>query len=167
MGKDDQGIFATRYAVVPRTLVFLFHKDKLLLIKGSPQKRIWANKYNALGGHIEKGEDALAAARRELFEESGLQTSTLYLCGTVLIETGQEKGVLLQVFWGEYEGGSLINSEEGELEWVNLSEINNYDIVEDLQLMISKILKTRQTNVPFSAHYSYDENDHLVIRYSD
>jgi 8-oxo-dGTP diphosphatase len=68
MPKSEQGVNQGRFSVIPRTLIFITHGDKILLIKGSPFKRLWANQYNGIGGHIEKGEDVLSAARRELRE---------------------------------------------------------------------------------------------------
>ena len=60
MPKQDQGIDVSlkrqRYAVIPRTLVFITRADCVLLLRGSAQKRIWANKYNGIGGHIERDE---------------------------------------------------------------------------------------------------------------
>ena len=72
MPSSEQGIDVKRFSVVPRSLIFLFNdQDQVLLIKGSPEKHIWADKYNGLGGHIEPGEDILEGALRELAEESG------------------------------------------------------------------------------------------------
>ena len=52
MPKSDQGIDVSlkhqRYTVIPRTLVFITRSDCVLLLRGSPQKRIWANQYNGI-----------------------------------------------------------------------------------------------------------------------
>ena len=64
----DQGVSSDRYQLIPRTLIFLTRGESVLLLKGAPNKRIWANRYNGVGGHIERGEDAHTAARRELLE---------------------------------------------------------------------------------------------------
>ena len=51
--------------LIPRTLIFLTCRDLVLLLKGAPHKRLWANRYNGIGGHIERGEDVLTAAQRD------------------------------------------------------------------------------------------------------
>ncbi len=75
MPASDQGVHNDRYQVIPRSLIFVRRGEQVLLLKGAAHKRLWANLYNGIGGHIERGEDALSAARRELAEESGLQVS--------------------------------------------------------------------------------------------
>jgi len=65
MLQSDQGITNDRYTIIPRTAIFLRRGDLVLLLKGAPTKRLWANKHNGLGGHLESGEDVLSAAKRE------------------------------------------------------------------------------------------------------
>jgi 8-oxo-dGTP diphosphatase len=72
MPGSDQVVSRDRYSLIPRCLIFLQRADEVLLFKGSPDKRLWPGRYNGVGGHIERGEDVLSAARRELLEETGL-----------------------------------------------------------------------------------------------
>ncbi len=111
-----------RYLLVPRTLIFLRQADSYLLIKGSATKRLWPNKYNGIGGHVDRGEDALGSAVRELLEETGLRAD-LWLCGTVIVDAG-DVGVGLYVFTGSPTGGTLRASAEGNPEWVPYARVS-------------------------------------------
>lgn len=163
MPKSDQGVFDGRYSIIPRTLIFVLRGDEVLMIKGAPSKRLWANLYNGIGGHIDRGEDALSAARRELYEETGLKDVPLVLAGTVVIDAGGQKGIGLFVFRGEYTQGSLRPSSEGQLEWVPSGALSNYPLVEDLSVLLPRILQMKPGDPPFSALYFYDEQDQLQI----
>ena len=167
MPKSEQGVTADRYSIIPRVLIFVTRPDAVLLIKGAPDKRLWANRYNGLGGHIERGEDALTAARRELLEETGLAGVALRLVGTVLIDAGiEQRGIGLFVYAGSYQGGALVESREGSLEWVPWDRLSEVPLVEDLPVMLEKIRALQPGDAPFSARYGYDEQDRLVITYT-
>jgi 8-oxo-dGTP diphosphatase len=167
MPKSDQGVLSGRYSLIPRTLTFIRKNDEVLLIKGAPYKRLWANKYNGVGGHVERGEDVLSSARREVLEETGLDVQTLRLAGTITIDTGEEAGILVFVYQGEYPGGEIVASREGSLEWIPLARLWEYPLVEDLPLLLGRIFAGEEGGKQFSGHYEYDETGRLVTHFID
>jgi len=166
MPVSDQGLSNDRYQLIPRTLIFLTRGESVLLLKGAPNKRIWANCYNGVGGHIERGEDLYSAARRELLEETGLTPDDLRLVGTVMIDTGENTGISLYVLKGSCSEGQPQPSEEGDLEWVPFNGILDKPLVEDLPLLLPRVLTQKESDPPFSARYFYDEHEKLVIEIS-
>jgi 8-oxo-dGTP diphosphatase len=163
--QSQQGITHARYTIIPRTAIFLRRGDSYLLLKGAPTKRLWANLYNGLGGHVERGEDVLASAKRELLEESGL-TADLWLCGTLMIDVG-ETGICLYFFSGECLDGEPQSSEEGLAEWIPFDKINELPVVEDLPVLLKKIHVMRRGDPPFCARSFYDAAGKLVVKFGE
>jgi 8-oxo-dGTP diphosphatase len=169
MPKQDQGIDVSlkrqRYTIIPRTLVFITRGDQVLLLRGSPQKRLWANKYNGLGGHIERDEDVYSAALREVREETGLEVEQLRLVGLINIDGDQPTGIMLFVFTATSRSGDPIPTEEGAPEWIDRDRLAQIDLVEDLPTILPRALDLPPTASPFFAHYHYDEQERLIIRF--
>jgi len=165
VGEAAQFAGTRRYQLVPRTAVFVRADGRYLLVKGAATKRIWPGMYNAIGGHVERGEDVLSSARRELLEEAGI-TADLWLCGIVIVDAG-DSGVGLYVYVGEQPRGIVHDSAEGTSRWLTLVEIRAEPSVEDLPYLLAKIDRWRAGDAPFSARSRYDEDGHLRIEFVD
>ena len=164
MARDDQKILPHRYQVTPRTLCFVTHDGDVLLLRGAPDKQLWPNKLNGVGGHLEAGEDVYQAARREIREETGLEIQDLHLRGVINIPVDrQDRGIMLFVFTATAASRSTHPSPEGTLEWVDPAQLSELPLVEDLPILLPRVLAMAPDEPPFFARYHYDEQDQLVI----
>lgn len=169
-GTREQG--RQRHLVVPRTLVFLTSTDpttgaeEVLLLQGAPTKRLWANLYNGIGGHIEANEDVYAAARREVSEEAGLAVESLTLRGVIHVNagadaTGPRPGVMIFVFRGQTGERTVAAGPEGALRWIPVNRIQEYPLVDDLYAVIPQVLG----GPFFYGHYSPQPDGALAYRF--
>jgi len=166
MGRSEQGVAASRgrWHVVPRTLSFVTCDGDVLLLKGAPDKRIWPSKYNGVGGHVERDEDILQAARREIREETGLEVRDLRLRGVVNVDAGDaQTGIVLFVFTARATTRQTVESSEGSLEWHPQDRLPHEDLVDDLATILPRALAMPDDAPPFFARYWYDAADHLQI----
>lgn len=110
--------------------------DRMLL-----QNRIkndWQG-YTLPGGHVEPGESFVDAVIREMKEETGLDIMNPRLVGVKQFPIKDGRYVVL-LFKAIEFSGTVISSDEGQMEWVEsnrLSEINTVDDFEDLMSVIN------------------------------
>ncbi len=110
------------------TLCYLKDGDKTLMLhRVKKQGDMHLGKWNGLGGKLENGETPEACAAREVLEESGLTVANPNLKGFITFPNfdGANDWYVFVYRYDEFEG-QLIDSPEGNLEWISnerLSEL--------------------------------------------
>jgi len=150
--------------VIPRVLCFITHGDDVLLLRGAPDKQLWANRYNGIGGHLEPGEDVYSAARREIQEEAGIPITELRLRGIITVAPeGDEPGVLLFVFTAQALSRDVRASAEGQPVWVARDQIGTLDVVEDVPVVLKWALDMKPDDPIFAARSFRDERGNIRL----
>ena len=108
-----------RIAHLNSTVCYLKKDNKVLMIKFSKK---WGNVYAPPGGKFERGESPLDCILREFKEETGLTLIKPKLQG---ISYWQDKteGIIFVYIAEDYQGKLIINSDEGNLEWIDLKDL--------------------------------------------
>ncbi len=131
---------AEKRQVYARTLCFVENGDDVLMLKGAPTKRLYANLYNGVGGHLEAGEDILTSMEREVREETGLEVADSRLRAVVNVDEAGKPGVVFFVFTARVSGRELRASVEGEVSWIPRHRLMTLDLVEDLRQLLPIVL---------------------------
>ena len=129
-------------------VIVIFDKNlnKTLMCKRT--KEPYMGMYNLVGGKIEKGNDGLNEAYRELFEETNIQKSDVdlvYFMNLSYIKWNKE----LEVYYGILNKDVSLIEEVNKLEWVpindNFFDMNKYagegnigHIIEEIKIDMNK-----------------------------
>lgn len=94
------------------------------------------------GGHVEPGESFIASAKREVFEETGLVIENVRLCGIKQFPYGDAACRYIVLFFKtETFSGELRSSDEGDVFFVQLDEIKNYQLSNGFESMLDVFLR--------------------------
>ncbi len=129
-------------------------KDKrtLMLYRNKKENDYHEGKWNGLGGKFEIGESPEDCAIREIKEEAGLTVKNLYMKGFItfpLFDGKDDWHVFLFVI-DEFDG-KLINSPEGELEWIDNDKLSEINLWEGDKIFIPWLFQDKF----FSAKFNY------------
>lgn len=76
---------------------------------------------NLVGGHIEKGEEHIHAAYRELFEETSLTREDITLTKLMTFDYPLD-GCYVEVYAGQLKEQRPVSGEENDLLWVDIKD---------------------------------------------
>ena len=97
-------------------------------------KKDWQG-YTLPGGHIEPDESFVDGVIREMKEETGLDIANPKLCGIKQFPIDGGRYIVL-LFKTEEFSGELVSSDEGQMEWIQRSDLDKINTVSDLKELI-------------------------------
>ena len=102
------------------TIIAVFDKEKEKVLVCRRRKNPYKGLLNFVGGKIEKEEDGLTAAYRELWEETGITDADIEL--THLMDFNYLVfDNWLEVYFGRLNKDFTVRGEENELLWIDIS----------------------------------------------
>jgi len=113
---------------------------------------IHEGKWNGLGGKFEAGETPEECVIREVLEESGLSVQNPRLRGLLMFPKFKGNDWYVFVFTASEFNGELIDSPEGELEWIPDEKILDLNLWESDHIFMPWIPEGRF----FSAKFEYE-----------
>ena len=105
------------------------------------------------GGHVEKYESFVSSVIREVYEETGLMIENPILCGTKQFQDKQDARYVVLFYKASRFSGELKSSDEGEVFWINRTELSNYPLAPDMEAMV-QVMESQQ----LSEFYYYQED---------
>jgi 8-oxo-dGTP diphosphatase len=140
------------------TLLFVLDKKAGKILLAMKKVRFGAGKYNGMGGHIEEGETPIAAAVREMFEESGIvvRQEEAVAMGQLhfSFEGKPDWERVVHVFVAEKWEGEPHESDEMAPEWFSVNSIPYEHMWIDDQYWLPRVLEGKKINAEF--HFNND-----------
>lgn len=127
-----------------------------MLYRNKKENDYHEGKWNGLGGKFELGESPEDCAIREIKEEAGLTVKNLIMKGFItfpLFDGKDDWHVFLFVI-DKFEG-DLIDSPEGELDWIDNDKLSEINLWEGDKIFIPWLFEDKF----FSAKFNYENGN--------
>lgn len=125
------------------TLCYIEKDDSYLMLhRVSKKNDINHDKWIGVGGHFEHGESPEDCLKREVMEETGLTLNSSQFRGIVTFVSDDDPAEYMCLFTSTDFSGDLIDCDEGKLEWVKISEIENLELWEGDKIFL-RLLKEK------------------------
>lgn len=108
------------------TLIYIEKESKYLMLHRTKKENDYnKDKWIGIGGHFEEGESPEECVRREVKEETGLDLRSQEYRGIVTFVSDNNFTEFMHIFWSGDFTGNLLECNEGDLEWVEKSRMND------------------------------------------
>ncbi len=130
----------------------------LMLHRVKKENDLNHDKWVGIGGKFEKGETPEDACLRESFEETGLTLKNLSYRGLVTFVSNEWGTEYMHLFHSNSFEGDLKECDEGNLEWVEKSEVYNLPLWAGDKIF----LKLLEKDIPFFSLKLVYEGEKLI-----
>ena len=107
-------------------VILVYSKDENKILMCKREKEPYKGKFNLVGGKVEKDEDELHAAYRELCEETGITSDDIVLTHIMNFQYIMQD-MELEVYAGKLNKDIKLIEEVNKLYWINKNE-NFFDL---------------------------------------
>jgi ADP-ribose pyrophosphatase YjhB (NUDIX family) len=131
--------------------VICFKKDKVLILKRTPERRMYPKKWECGGGRVRPGESFQDACKRQMVEEASIDIEYVDFVGIYEIPIDDNYKIPGAKFACKivgYKNGKKpeISEEHTEYKFISEDEIDNYDFIEGIQKDIRKAYEAMRKN---------------------
>lgn len=123
--------------------ILVWRGSKLLILQRAGESGSYSEDWCIPGGHVDAGEDFRTAARRELFEETGIDTDDNLLTEVGVYDNGDVEIHYFMTYLDEFSPSLIVvdGFEEIGSAWIDpATEIDDYKFIFDMKDNIKKIL---------------------------
>lgn len=129
------------------------------MLLGMKKRGFGAGKWNGFGGKVEPHETIEAAAKREIFEEIGIETKSLHKMGMLdFFYPHQRNADEVHIFKTDSFTGEPRETEEMKPQWFGIEEIPFYSMWEDDKFWLPLLLK----NIQFTGAFHFGADDEII-----
>lgn len=130
----------------------------LMLHRVKKENDLNKDKWVGIGGKFEDKESPYECNSREVLEETGLTLNSARYCGIVTFVSDKWETEYMHIFHSSDFSGKLIKCNEGNLEWVEKTEIYNLPVWEGDKIFFKLI----EEEAPFFSLKLVYEGEKLV-----
>jgi 8-oxo-dGTP diphosphatase len=113
--------------------VLVFRGDRMLSMCRAATQDAGPGLWEGVSGRVQAGEDPIAAARREVIEETRLRVEVQARPVTAYAALRRGEPMIVIVFRADHAGGEVVVSEEHDAyRWCDLAELTELGVPEQL-----------------------------------
>lgn len=126
------------------TLCYIEKDNKYLMLhRVKKENDLNKDKWVGVGGKFEENETPDECILRETYEETGLTLLKYRLRGIITFISDKWEGEYMYLYTATEFMGDICECSEGNLEWVDKSEVTNLPIWEGDKLFFEELIKDR------------------------
>jgi len=135
---------------ITANICYIINNEKQVLLQYKA-RGFGEGKWNGPGGKTDDNESDVDSVKREIFEETNLIIKDPELRATLeyVYEDYQEWNMMVHVFTARKYHGEMEGSDEGKLQWFNVSELPFGEMWDDDQYWLARVLLGEKLRMRF------------------